>query len=179
MLRQVLLVMSVCCALVVPNPGAAGEAVPTQVMVRAIAKDAKIIGTKVGGVRVTIRDAASGKVLAQGMAQGKTGDTKLIMVEPHAHGAPLYDTPGAAGYLATLMLSEPTVVEVIAEGPLGYPQSTQRASKTLLLLPGRDVLGDGVVLEIHGFTVEILEPAAAGRLRRGEELTVRARVTMT
>ena len=41
------------------------------------------------------------------------------------------------------MLERATVVEVTAEGPLGTPQSTQRASKTLLLVPGQDVLGGG------------------------------------
>ncbi len=153
--------------------------VPTRVMFRAIAKDAKMIGTGVGGVRITIRVAANGRILAQGIAEGETGDTKAIMVEPRGRDAAVFDTPGAAGYLATLMLSEPTVVEIVAEGPLGTPQSTQVASKTLLLVPGRDVLGDGVILEIHGFTVEILDPVGAGPLRRGYDLPVRARVTMT
>jgi hypothetical protein len=60
--------------------------------------------------------------------------------------------PGTAGFLSTLMLDRPTVVEITAEGPLGPPQSIQRVSKTMLVIPGQDVLGDGVVLEIHDFT---------------------------
>lgn len=62
------------------------------------------------------------------------------------------------------MLERPTVVEVTAEGPLGTPQTTQRASKTLLLVPGQDVLGEGVLLEIHGFTVTFLAPTPNDRL---------------
>ena len=45
----------------------------TKVMVRAIARDAKIIGKGVGGARITIREVSSGKVLAEGMLQDGTG----------------------------------------------------------------------------------------------------------
>jgi hypothetical protein len=155
------------------------QAIPTKVMVRAISRDAKVIGTGVGGVRITIRDAAKGTILAEGKQEGETGNTDLIMVQPHKRGATVYGTPGAAGFLATVMLEQPTVVEVIAEGPLGTPQSAQRASKTLLLVPGQDVVGEGVLLEIHGFTIKLLAPATDARPRVGEQLDVRAHVTMT
>jgi hypothetical protein len=126
----------------------------TKVMVRAIARDAKIIGKGVGGARITIREVSSGKVLAEGMLQDGTGETSLIIEKPHVRGEKIYDTPGASGFLAVLNLERPTVVEITAEGPLGSPDATQRSSKTLLLVPGEDVLGDGIVLEIHGFIVK-------------------------
>src|SRR5258708_911597 len=107
----------------------------TKVMVRAIARDAKIIGKGVGGARITIREVSSGKVLAQGMLQDGTGETSLIIEKPHVRGEKIYDTPGASGFLAVLNLERPTVVEVTAEGPLGSPDATQRSSKTLLLVP--------------------------------------------
>ncbi len=151
---------------------------PTKVLVRAVSRDAKIIGSGVGGARITIRDASTGEVLTEGLQQGGTGDTDSIMVRPHQRGTPVYDTEGAAGFLATLELDQPTVVEVIAEGPLGTPQSKQRASKTLLLVPGQDILGDGVLLEIHGFTVTLLEPQRS-EFESGQELGVRATVRMT
>ena len=37
----------------------------TKVMIRAIARDAKVIGTHVGGARITVRDTATGEILAQ------------------------------------------------------------------------------------------------------------------
>ncbi len=153
--------------------------IPTRVMVRAVSRDAKVIGTMVGGARITVRDIATGAVLAEGIQEGETGDTELIMIRPRRRGATVYNTPGTAGFLATVMLERPTVVEVTAEGPLGTPQSTQRVSKTLLLVPGQDVLGEGILLEIHGFTVALLAPAKDARAIFGSNLEVRATVTMT
>jgi hypothetical protein len=152
---------------------------PTRVMVHAVSRDAKLLGTHVGGARITIREAATGKVLAEGVQQGGSGDTKRIMVEPHRRGTVLYDTSDAAGFLAPVTLDRPTVVEISAEGPLGHSQAMQRASKTLLLVPGEDVLGDGVVLEIHGFILEFLQPAEGARVRAGDAIPVRATMTMT
>jgi hypothetical protein len=51
----------------------------TKIMIRAIARDAKVIGQHVGGARITVRDTATGEILAQGMQQAGTGDTDLIM----------------------------------------------------------------------------------------------------
>lgn len=153
--------------------------IPTKVTVRAISKDAKVIGSKVGGAQITIREVATGIILAQGIAEGETGSTERIMVRPRQRGDKVFDDPNAAGFLATLMLEHPTVVEVTAVGPLGAPQSTQRSSKTLLLVPGQHVLGEGIVLEIHGFTVELLTPPPDAGLGAGQTLEIRAAVTMT
>lgn len=158
---------------------AAGTGVETKVLVRAISRDAKVIGTSVGGARITIRDLATGAVLAQGIQQGGTGSTELIMVRPRTRGAKVFDTPATAGFLATLPLERPTAVEITAEGPLGIPQCIQRASKTLLLVPGQDVVGEGILLEIHGFCVKLLQPAPDARVAQGQDLMVRATVTMT
>src|ERR1700676_3781556 len=91
----------------------------TKVMIRAIARDAKVIGTHVGGARITVRDVATGEILAQGMQQGGTGDTDVIMKKPHTRGMAVYNSTDASGYLAVLHLDKPTVVEISAEGPLG------------------------------------------------------------
>ena len=42
------------------------QEVPTRVMVRAVARDAKIIGSGVGGALIRIVNAATGEVLAEG-----------------------------------------------------------------------------------------------------------------
>ena len=160
--------------LLLAQPGAK----ETKVMVRAIARDAKLIGKAVGGARITIRDVSSGKVLAQGEQQDGTGDTALIIEKPHVRGANIYDTPGASGFLAVLNLERPTVVEVTAEGPLGSPQATQRASKTLLLVPGEDILGDGIILEIHGFIVKTISPLTDAKVKAGSPFEVRATVNL-
>src|SRR5580700_6319254 len=150
----------------------------TKVMIRAIARDAKVIGTHVGGARITVKNAASGEILAQGMQQGGTGDTDVIMKKPHTRGMTVFSAGDASGYLAVLHLDKPTVVEISAEGPLGNAQATQRSSKTLLLVPGEDVLGEGILLEIHGFIVTALAPLQDAKVKAGSPFEVRATVTM-
>ena len=161
-----------------PRLSAGPEGKETKVMIRAIARDAKVIGQHVGGARITVRDAATGEILAQGVQQAGTGDTDLIMKKPHTRGMTIYNTPDSSGFLAVLHLEKPTVVEVTAEGPLGSPQATQRASKTLLLVPGEDILGEGILLEIHGFIVTELAPQPDAKLKAGSPFEVRATVTM-
>lgn len=152
----------------------AQDAVTTRVMVRVVARDAKVIGSGVGGAQVRIVNAQTGEVLAEGKQEGGTGDTDLIMSTPRARGMELYDTEGTAGFLAELQLRQPTVVNISAVGPLGYPQATRSASKQMLLVPGAHIEGDGVVLELHGFIVEIVQPEPLTPL--GESLEVLARV---
>ncbi len=159
-----------------PDALVAQEGTPTRVVVRAVAGDAKIIGDGVGGAMITVVDAETGQVLAEGRQTGSTGDTRRIMSMPRERGMTVYDTEGAAEYVAELMLSEPTAVVVSAKGPMGIPHAIRTASAEMLLVPGGHVEGEGIVLTLHGFAVEILEPApmapAAG------SLDVRARIRM-
>ena len=54
-----------------------------------------------GGVRVTISDAETGEVLAEGLTEGETGSTERIMKTPRGRGQPL-STEGAAAFRATI-----------------------------------------------------------------------------
>ena len=165
-------------------------AVATRVVVHVVAHDAKVIGSHVGGVRVTVLDATSGDTLAAGLQSGGTGDTKLIMRDARVRGRPVFGAPGTASFSASLDLSGPTRVRIVAEGPLAIPDALQRASTTLVLFPGEDVTGDGVVLELYGLAVtpelpgaasgDASRAAAAARVptMSGPTVTVRASVTM-
>lgn len=150
---------------------------PTKVLVRVTANDAKILGSGVGGARITIRDAETGAVLAEGVQEGSTGNTGLIM-GTRERGATVYETEGAAGFLAEVALAHPTRVVITGEGPLDTPHAMQVASRTLLLIPGQDVVGEGVILELLGFTVELLSPTDGAELPAGEPVEVRGKVTM-
>lgn len=154
-------------------PAVPVEAVPTRVVVRAVAHGAKVLGDGVGGARITIRHAKTGAVLARGLQRGSTGDTDRIMRTGHARGDTLYATPGTAAFDTTLALARPTPVTVTAEGPLGVPQATRQASTSLVLFPGQAVAGDGLVLTLYGLLVEVEEPAP-----EGATLPVRATVEM-
>lgn len=169
--------VSILVAALVAGPFsiAGQEPIATTVVVRAIAQDAKIIGSSVGGARIMIRDAGTGDVLARGVQEGGTGDTGAILGDrPRAGG--VFDSEGAAYFEATLDLTEPTHVVIEAEGPLGTEHAVQRTTTSLLLVPGHHIVGDGVVLTLHGFTVEIVE--APDEVTAGQTLRVRARITM-
>lgn len=153
-------------------------AVPTRLTVRVVAQDAKLIQDAVGGASITVRDLESGELLAQGLQRGDSGSTDKIMRRAHVRGENIYDVPGAAVFSTTLALTRPTRVEIIAEGPLDYPQAMQSASTTLLMVPGKDVVGDGVVLTLHGFIVELLAAADLAGATPGAELPVEARLRM-
>jgi hypothetical protein len=147
-------------------------------VVRVVASDAKIIGSGVGGVHVVVRDQRTGEVLAQGMQAGGTGDTGLIM-NPRERGATIFDTDGAAAFQAEIPLTGPTPVTIEYRGPMGTPHAVQQGSASVLMLPGEHLDGEGVVVVLHGFTVELLAPDAEPfEAAAGEDFSVRARVTM-
>lgn len=167
--------VAVLVALASPFLSREASAQTTRVNVRVVSHDAKIIGDGVGGARVVVRDPSTGRVLAEGIQRGGTGDTQSIVREPHARGQAVYEAPGAAVFTAEFELDAPKVLEFIGEGPLGYEHAMQRAVKRMLVVPGEDILGDGVLLELHGFIVELIEPKTPAA---GGTVTVTARVRM-
>ena len=152
------------------------EATPTNVTVRVLSKDAKFMGTGMGGVRIRFSDANSGELLAEGIIEGKTGDTKIIMEKPRVRGRAL-STKGSAHFTATLDLVKPTQVQVTVEGPLSNPDSANRVSSTQWIIPGKHITGgDGWLLEIPGFSVNAGALVVVGS--DTTVLTVTAKVTM-
>ncbi|NOY44117.1 MAG: hypothetical protein GXP50_01490 [Deltaproteobacteria bacterium] len=175
MKRVALFLVALSLSMLLASPAA--RAVETRVTVRVRAHDAKFIGTGVGGVQVVVRDADTGRFLASGLVEGGTGDTKTLMKTPISRGQRLSDG-SAAAYVATLDIDEPTRIEVIARGPLAAGSSVQTSSRTLWVLPGQDVTGDGVLLELQGFLVYPVTPAPHQFYRVGDEVAVEAHVTM-
>jgi hypothetical protein len=138
-------------------------AVPTRVTVKVRTKDAKFLGTSMGGALVTIRDTDTGELLAKGVTAGSTGSTERIMKKPHERHVPLSDDTSAK-FMATIDIDEPTRVEVEAFGPLAQRQAANTVSLTQWVIPGRDIVrGDALLLEIPGFAVDVLSPPAHGK----------------
>jgi hypothetical protein len=132
-------------------------ATETRVIVRAKAKDAKFIGSSIGGAYVIIRNELNKEILTEGLTEGGTGNTNLIMKEPKLRNTQLADD-NTAGFLASIDIDEPTFVEIEVFSPKGHKQSQIKVSTQLWLIPGKHILGDGVMLEIPGFIIDILEP---------------------
>lgn len=160
------------------SPPSSAEKVPTKIIVRVVSKDAKVIGSGVGGALIRIKNLETGEILAQGRQEGGTGDTDRIMVQAHKRGEALYGTPDAASFQAEIPIDKPTQVEIYAEAPLAYPQSIQKGSKTLTLIPGKHILGEGVIIELNGLIVNVISPSSKESLKKGEEVIVRVEVRM-
>ncbi len=171
-----LLLAALVIPLGVPEARAQGAAGSTRVVIRAVARDAKVIGDGVGGALIRVVNAATGETLASGRQEGNTGSTAMIMSRPRTRGMTVYDTEGAAAFIAELRLTEPTVVNISALGPLGHPQAIQSATKKLLVVPGWPIEGDGIILELHGFIVEIQSPEPLTPVNRS--VRVKARIRM-
>jgi hypothetical protein len=153
----------------------------TVLIVRAKAKDAKFIGSSIGGARVLVRDVTSGKLLAEGMTSGSTGNTTRIMNEAHERYTTLSDEK-TAHFEAVLDISEPVLVEVEVIAPYQKRQAAVRATTQLWVIPGKHIDGDGLVVEIPGMVVDVLSPQTHEVMNAAEEgetsLTITANVVM-
>ena len=81
----------------------------TQVVVRAKARDAKFIGSSLGGAYVKIYNQLTGALMSQGITSGSTGNTQLIMSTPYERGASIC-TDETAKFHATVDIEEPTFI---------------------------------------------------------------------
>jgi hypothetical protein len=160
------------------QPSFSADKISTKVIVRVVSKGAKVIGLGVGGAFVRMKNVETGEILAEGKQLGGTGDTDRIMVQPRRRGEVLYGTSDAASFQADLLLDKPTQVEIYTEAPLGFPHNIQKGSKTLTLIPGKHILGEGVVIELNGLIVNILNPSSKESLKKGEEVAVRVEIRM-
>ena len=171
--------LALICPVISLVPAAfSAEKIPTKVVVRVVSKDAKVVGSGVGGAFVRIKNLETGEILAQGKQEGGTGETDRIMVQPRRRGEVLFGTPDAAFYQAEILLDRPTQVEIFAEAPLTYPHALQKGSKTITLIPGKHILGEGLIIELNGLIVNVLSPSPKENLKRGEEVLVRAEIRM-
>lgn len=131
------------------------EAKDTKVIVRTQAKDAKFIGTSMGGSLIIIRDAQTHEVLAKGLTQGGTGNTGIIMNTPKERYMDI--TEGAAHFETTLRLTKPVLVDIEAIGSVNHESSVVSQTQ-VWLIPGKHMDGQGIILEIPGFVVDGLYP---------------------
>jgi hypothetical protein len=153
---------------------------PTEIVIRVMAKDAKFVGTETGGAQITLSDADSGKVLAQGLTDGATGNTPKIMTDPRSRREVASDDKSAK-FITVLDIQKPTRITVTATGPMIPKASAITVSSTQWVLPGKSVNGgDGWVLELPGFAIDLLEPLPKVTQLHGAtvQIPIKAKVTM-
>ena len=155
---------------------AAQTAKDTKLVVRVQAKDAKFIGTSMGGSMIIVRDATTNEVLAKGLTQGGTGNTTTIMNTPRERYASI--TEGTAFFETTLRLEKPLFVNIEAIGPFNHEESRVVSQTQVWLVPGKHMDGDGVILEIPGFVIEGLYPQTHQGFSIEKDKTVELKVNM-
>ncbi|WP_284464811.1 hypothetical protein [Chryseobacterium sp.] len=133
------------------------SATETKVMIRAKARDAKFIGSSLGGAHIIVRNKLNQKILAEGNTTGSTGNTDLIMKTPKIRGNSIADDQ-TGGFMATIDIDEPTFVNIEVISPLNSKQAQAMVSTELWLIPGKNILGEGIILEIPGYIIDILKP---------------------
>lgn len=129
----------------------------TAVTVRVLAHDAKLIGTSMGTVEITIRDQATGNILANGQTMGGTGNTERLVIQDKSRYGEI-STPGSAAFTTTLNLLHPVYVEVEAAFHGAYTGKPIIMKQNHWLIPGKDMTGDGIMLDMSGFAMRIQHP---------------------
>lgn len=145
----------------------------TRILIRVQARGGKFLGPDIGYSGVTVRDVESGKILAHGVATGgsgvqppitqfRPGDSRdAILVPPHdtIYWLSPITTPPTAGFLATLDLDRPRLVEISACGLTNGLPNEHVVSIQTWLVPGAHLDEEpGVVLIMPGLNVQILAP---------------------
>ena len=150
---------AVCLAIAAASLTTSANAVPTQIVVRVIAKNAKLVGDPAGGASVILRDTETGVVLASGKTTGGSGNTQKLVGVPLVGGAP-FAQPGDAAFSATIDLAAPRRITVEAGSPGLGAYGGSSVSQTQWVLPGKSPHGpDGWLVELPGFIVDFLKPA--------------------
>jgi hypothetical protein len=151
---------------------------PTHITVRVKTKDAKFLGTSMGGALVTITNAQTNKQLAKGVTEGATGNTNLIMIKPHERGVPISDERSAK-YIATIDIDEPTQILVTAQGPLSESHAINSVQATQWVMPGKHVnRGDAMMLELPGLMVKLMSPSQDTSFYSSKSVEIQAVVRM-
>ncbi len=146
----------------------------TSIMIRVKAKDAKFIGSSMGGSKIIVKENVSGRILAEGYTSGSTGNTDRIMNDPISRYTQLSDDQ-TAGFMAKLIIEKPVFVTVSAYAPI---DNSVKSETQLWLIPGKDITGDGLILEIPGFKIDVLTPQLHESIGEDSEIVIRANIIM-
>lgn len=156
-------------------------AIPTKVIIRVKAKDAKFIGTGIGGAYIVIRNQLTGEILSKGLTTGASGSTELIMQTPIKRWQRLTDEK-TAKFETTLDISDPVFIQVEANAPVNRKNAAVFGTTQLWVIPGKHIDGDGVVLELPGFILDIINPTThefvALQSLSNQTVTVKASLTL-
>jgi hypothetical protein len=168
--------ITACAAVMIALSFSAADAVRTDLVIRAKSKDAKFVGTSMGGALVVIRDSTTGTILDQGLTSGSTGNTNIIMIEPRTRFGTIAD--GAAKYETSIDIDEPRLLTIDVSAPYMFKENMIKSSTQIWAIPGKHITGEGIIIEVPGFSVDARSPERV-MLEGGKALIpVQARIVM-
>ncbi len=173
-MRKLLVLVTVLTGIL--SFGIAG-AVPTKLVVHAKSKDAKFVGTSMGGAKIVIKDSETGKVLAEGLTAGGTGNTQKIMKDPKTRFGRITGS-GTAFYETSIDIDEPRLVTIEAVAPYGLKPKTVTSTTQIWLIPGKDITGEGVIIEVPGFSVSAAAADSVKLSGNKASIPIQARIVM-
>lgn len=135
----------------------ASAQISTHLTIRALAKDAKFIGTGIGGAFIVVKNHYTQEVLAKGYTTGASGNTTIILTQAKERYKGITDDK-TAKFIANISINEPTLVDIEAVAPFSRRHAAIKSTTQIWAIPGKDILGEGIILEIPGFIVDILSP---------------------
>ncbi|MBU0800631.1 MAG: hypothetical protein KKA05_06460 [Alphaproteobacteria bacterium] len=174
-MRILLMTCALLAGLAVPAM-AQGNPEDVDVKITVRARDGRFVGTPVGGAYVIVRDRRNGDVLAEGVTTGGTGNARIIMEEGVKRDAILSDEESAK-FEFSLAVLEPVPVTISARAPITQEQAAVTVSEDMILIPGKDYSsGNGVMLTVPGFVVDIASPAVNTRMKHNADEIIPLRV---
>ncbi|GIW48118.1 MAG: hypothetical protein KatS3mg078_1995 [Deltaproteobacteria bacterium] len=103
------------------------------------------------------------------------------MLKPHVRGKPLADKDTARSK-AVIDINEPKFLTVEIPAPYAQGQSRVKTTTQAWHITGKDITGDGLVVGIPGFSVDVITPQAHDgfKIKGNRTLTtpIRANVVM-
>ena len=79
------------------------------------------------------------------------------MKTPIIRGNSIVDA-NTAKFMASIDIDEPTFVTIEVLSPINNKQASTKITTQLWIIPGKHILGEGIILEVPGFIIDILKP---------------------
>jgi hypothetical protein len=98
------------------------------------------------------------------------------MMEPKTRFGSISD--GAAKFEAAIDVDEPVLITIDVAAPYIHRDNMIKTSTQMWLIPGKDITGEGVIVEVPGFSVDVRAIEKVKMVDNKAAIPVEARIVM-